>query len=594
MTTKRVLLGSALLFLLVGLAAGWLGSRGLVAKRELTAAQGDLTSARTALLDQRTDDANAAVTSAGRHTARARAMVEDPFFRAATHLPIFGTSVYVASQLATTADTLAGELLPQAIRSAESLNPQRLRGPDGGIDVALLQRVVPQLDAVASRLTALAAHTHRLPQANVAGVIDRPRQRFVGQLDQLNQVVTAAARAVDLAPALLGADRPRRYFVLIQQTSESRGTGGLPGGFAILVANHGRLSVAAQGTDADLHNGPIPVPPGVPQDYVDLYERQYGVFDIWQNVNVSPDLPVVARVVAARWQHQSGQHVDGVIALDALALADILRGSGPVDLGGRQIAPAQLPDYLAVGQYRDFAAFDRQAARKEKLTMVARAATARLVQGGGSTADLLRGLIDAVRSGHLRMASDDPALGPSLRAAHIDGALPGGTAPLAYPVLFNSTGGKLDYFLSRSVRYDAGPCTGARRRSTITVDLRDDAPTTGLPPYLTIKIDGTRQTVTYDAGVTLSVYGTRGAFLRKATLDGHPLPGRPRSADSPYLTGATEGGLPLWYLYLDVPRGHTRRLVLQLDEPVVRGAARVPVQPLARPLTAAAAVPTCG
>ena len=39
--------------------------------------------------------------------------------------------------------------------------------------------------------------------------------------------------ALEIAPTLLGEDRPRRFFVLVQQNAESRGTGGLPGGFKL-------------------------------------------------------------------------------------------------------------------------------------------------------------------------------------------------------------------------------------------------------------------------------------------------------------------------------------------------------------------------
>ena len=38
------------------------------------------------------------------------------------------------------------------------------------------------------------------------------------------------------------------------------GTGGLPGGFAILRADKGHLTIDAQGSNADLHAGPIPPP----------------------------------------------------------------------------------------------------------------------------------------------------------------------------------------------------------------------------------------------------------------------------------------------------------------------------------------------
>jgi hypothetical protein len=590
---SRRLTTAPALVLLLAAAVGWLAWRGLAARSQLTAARADLTQARNALLDHRNDAAQAAIARAGARTARAAHLTGDPVFRLAGHVPWLGRSVYVAREVALTADTVARGLLPKALTIAMQLDPQQLRKADGTVDVPVLQQQAPLLDALAAQARTLDRKTDDLPRGQVVGPVSRGRDDIAGQLDKLSAALIGAARAVDLSPPLLGWDRPRRFFVLVQQTSESRGTGGLPGGFAVLEADKGKLTVSAEGTDADLRNGPIPVPAGVPSDYVDLY-RNNGAFSSWQNVNLSPDLPSVARVVAARWKAQSRQTIDGVIALDAIALADILRGSGPVDIGGgKQIAPEVLPDYLAIGQYRGFKAFDPQVARKEKLTTVARAATKRVTSGGGSSADLVRGLIDAVRSGHLRMASDDPKLTSDLRRAGIDGALPSTSAPLAYPVVFNSSGGKLDYFLDRTVTYTAGACTARTRRSTITVDLTNNAPATGLPPYLQILLNRSTKTLSTTGAVTLSVYATKGAEFASATLDGEPISLAPALPGGPFLSTGTEKGRPLWYLFLDLARTRTRRLVLQLDEPTSKGTAEIPEQPLARPLRSRADVRVC-
>jgi hypothetical protein len=404
-------------------------------------------------------------------------------------------------------------------------------------------------------------------------------------------------RAVRLAPAILGSDRPRRYFVLIQQTSESRGTGGLPGGFAILTAANGHLAIEAQGSNADLHAGPIPPPKGVPADYVDLYGADEA-FNFWVNVNLSPDLPVVARVIADRWQHQSGRAVDGVVTVDSQALASILRGSQPITVpGAPALTPTNLVDYLAVGQYRDFATpggaaagVDNSPARKQLLVKIAQVATERLVGGTGSTLDLARGLSDAITSGHLRMASDDPALAPGLRDADIDGALPDGPAPVAYPVIFNSSGGKLDYFLDRAVTYDGGDCSGATRRTRITVDLTNRAPE-GLPAYLTNPGVIPKIANSTINRISVMVFGTRGAKLVKATLGASLDAAGGRSPA--FLDVASESGLPRWKTLIDLPSGQKHSFVLELTEPTAKGAPRVPVQPLARPLKTAVHLPTC-
>lgn len=574
-------------------ALAWLTVRALTVRSELAAARTDLAQARTALTEQRLDAADADIARAGRRTAKAAAAADDPLVRAAARVPFVGRSVAVVRGIAAAADEVARGVLPDALSTARTLDPAKVRRPDGSVDLAAVEQSRPRLAGLARRAAGLQAATHRLPTRGVVGPVDRARTQIQDQVDQLTGALRAASEAVDLAPALLGADRTRRYFVLVQQTSESRGTGGLPGGFAVLEASKGRLRVTAQGSNAELKNGDRVVPPGMPADYLRLYGNQ-GAFTLWQNINLSPDLPTVSRVVAARWKHQSGQSVDGVIALDALALADLLRGSGPIDLGNRTLPPDQLPDYLAIGQYREFSTLDRQGARKEKLTLVARAATRRLTSGGGDNVELLRGLVHAVVSGHLRMASDDPALSARLHAAGVDGALPDGPAPVAYPVVFNGSAGKLDYFLDRSLTYTAAACNGATRRSTITVSLRNSAPARGLPPYLTIFTNVRGQQQSDMAAVSLAVYTTRGSEFAGAELDGTPISLARTRADGAVLRLASERGLPRWDVFLDLPRGATRTLILHLDEPLAPGAARTPEQPLARPLKVTSRVPVCG
>jgi hypothetical protein len=296
--------------------------------------------------------------------------------------------------------------------------------------------------------------------------------------------------------------------------------------------------------------------------------------------------------VAARWKAQGGAPVDGVVAMDAIALADLLRGSPPVDIGnGKTVTAAGLADFLSIGQYVGIVEGDANQARKERLSQIASVAVRRLVRGEGDATEILRGVVDAVRSGHLRMASDDPALQPTLHRSGVDGALPEGTAPVAYPVVFNTTGGKLDTFLDRSIRYEAGECDGATRKSTITLTLRSSPPQ-GLPPYVTLRLVDRVHKSSLTNELAVQIYATRGAKLDSATLDGKPLPAAYR-ADGPYLEPGSEAGLPLWMTFLELPPGQDRVLTLHLTEPTAAGAPRVPEQPLARPLRRNTKVTQC-
>src|SRR5207248_684885 len=70
-----------------------------------------------------------------------------------------------------------------------------------------------------------------------------------------------------------------------------------------------------------------------PKDFV----RRYSRFDVareWTNVNMSPDFPTVAAVIADQYKQYSGTRVDGVIAVDPLGLAHLLTLTGPVQVPG--------------------------------------------------------------------------------------------------------------------------------------------------------------------------------------------------------------------------------------------------------------------
>ena len=565
--------------------AGWLGVRAVAAQQHLAQARSSLATARTALLDRRLDDAAVAMRSASSDTSAARRLTGDPTWTAAGAVPWLGRTFRSVRSLTTTADDVARQVLPPTMQAAQALTGDELRTPDGDLDLAPVLRAGPAVTAAGRHVQALDDGLAALPASGVLPVVRTATAQLRAQLGELSTAVAHARTVLDLAPPLLGSDRPRRYFVLVQQPGESRGTGGLTGGFAVLEADQGRVRVTQAGSNADLVKGVVPVPPGVSAEYA--YE--YGgnrAFELWQNVNLSPDLPSVARVVAARWKAQSGQDIDGVIAMDPTATADLLRGTGAVDVGGgKLVEPGALVRYLTVDQYAGLAV-DGQAARKDALASIARSAAERLI-GRGGLDQLVTGLTAAVRSGHLRMASDDPALGPGLAAAGVDGALPVGDAPVAYAVVQNATQGKLDSFLDRHVTYAAGACAGVMRDSTLTVELRNDAPASGLPAYLTIRNRDGRSTSSTDSAVVLQTYATRGAQLVSIDVDGAPVP------DAAGLHDGLEAGLPFWSLFVDLPRDVTRVVTLHLREPVVAGAVRMPEQPLVRPLQRTVTAPTC-
>ncbi|MFN2539041.1 MAG: DUF4012 domain-containing protein [Mycobacteriales bacterium] len=573
MSRNRRLLVLVALALVAG--ATWLGVRAYQAESHMSSARTAVEQARADLLDRKLDAAGTDLRRAASETAAAKHVTRDPIWRITSHLPFLGRSFRTVSALASASDTLTQDTLPTALREAERLDPKRLRRPDGSIDLSVLRSAAPGLRRAAQSSAEADAAGRRAPASMLLPGVAGARREFLASSSHLTSALVAARRAVDLAPVLLGDGVTRRYFVAVQQNAESRGTGGLIGGYAILQARDGRIRVLEQGTDRDLFgdtraiNPPADLPNGFTQAY-----GFYSVFSQWVNINLPPHLPAVASLIKAKWAARTGQQLDGVIALDGNALQDILIGSPPLRIGDKTVQPEHLADYLAIGQYegRSLDPVDTNE-RKDSLEEVAGTVLRRLTASGSDSDALIRGLIRAVRSGHLRMASPEPALA-GLHEAGVDGATPSGPAPVAYPVIYNAQGSKLDLWLHRTVHWSCG----SNGRVTVTVDLRADTPAGPLPQYVALDVrQNPKVRVTRTDAVHLDLYVTRGARLVAASRDGTPL--KPVA-----LTHGVVDGLPFWGTDFELPPGQKHTFSLVLDKAGTPGDVRIPEQPLAQPL----------
>lgn len=593
-------IGASLVLVVVSLlvVAAWLGVRGLSAQRHLEAAQADLGLARTALLEGEVEPARRAVAAAGERTARARALTGDVVWRAMAAVPALGATPETVRGVVRSADVSARVVLPAALDGVEQLDPSRLRRPDGSIDLAAVRAGTPPVEQAAERAAEVMKGLQELPLDRTVPQVTRRAADVTAAAADVAEALGDASSALALVPPLLGEDRPRRYLVLVQQTSEARATGGIVGGYVELIASQGRLTEVSSGSNADLRGGDVEPPPDLPPGFADAY-RSTGVFRFWQRVNETAHLPTVEKLVQARWQAQGGEPLDAVVLLDSVALSLALDGGDPLPLAEGAVAPADLVEYLAVGQYRDFApadgdVLDQSQERKDQLDEVAGVAAARLTGGAGDPRALVEGLVAAARSGHVRIVSRDPILQPLLEQAGVSEGLPAGPAPVAFAVVSNTSGGKLDYFLERRLTYTAEGCAADRRRSTVTVELTSAVPPTDLPPYLTI-LSGPQNigvSVSRDIALALSIYVTPGSELVRASVDGGPV--APEAPGGAVITSTEEFGLPRFQLPVSIPEGQTRTVRLELDEPVAAGAPRVPEQPLARPLERVVDVPVCG
>lgn len=498
------------------LAAGWLAVRGYQIRQHLTAAQSALGSINTT--DLRPLDQTAAHARAD--VAAARSAAGDPLWRLAAAVPVAGRSFAVARDATAAASTLVDQALPPGLKALQDLKSRPLLSA-GTVDVARLRALQPEVRAASAAADRAAAQAAATPGTLLPGPVARLRRQLVDRTGQLAQTLTAARTAVDLAPAMLGADGPRRYFLAVQNNAETRGTGGLVGAYAVLRADGGKITRERVGTNQDFRNPTAPVV-DLGREFSARYDSQ-GVRQYWLSSNLTPDWPSAAAIMAGLWQAQGGGKIDGVLGIDPVAMADVLTATGPAQVGPRTIDAGNVVDFVMRDEYAEFNVMsDENAQRKAVLALLAGALYDKLAAGGTSSSALLQALSRAGGSGHLQLWSAVPAEQQRIAPLRVSGALPRDPGAYLQVVMNNAAGNKADYYVRRTVDYRRNPDGTAQ----VGVTLSNAVDPAAVPPVVTLRADKPRTPVRPGATrfILTLVVGV-GQQVRSVEVDGKPVPG---------------------------------------------------------------------
>jgi uncharacterized protein DUF4012 len=557
---------------LIVVAAAWVAVSGLMARIQLERARADVPALREQVAAGDLPKARAIADDLAVHARWARRLTGGPAWALATRLPSGGEPIRTIRGVTVALDSLGRQVLPELVAASNSLDPAGLRGADGSIDLARLTSVAPRLDRASASIARATAMVAALPAHTWLGAVDTARAEVLAQLTSIGNTTRSADLAARIVAPMLGGSGPKTYFVAFQNNAEARGTGGLPGAFAIVSADHGKMKFTRFDNDTTL--GGVAATVDFGPDYDQLY-HDAGTTTLYVNGNLSPHFPYAAQIWASMWKKYSGRNVDGVIAVDPAALSYLLAVTGPATLpDGSQVNAANV---VALTQSTAYARFpvDR-VARQKYLLQIARAAVDRIIDQKGDTAALLKAAGRAASERRLLVWSADPTLESDLAQTEVSGMIPETSDPYVGLSIVNDGGNKLDYYLDRSLTWQRTGC-GPSGQVTVTIALTNNAPASGLPATtVTARSDAHGYPVKPgDNRLLVGYLATAGSQMTSVTVDGKAAAAG---------VGA-ERGHPVYTVDLELPRGTTRTVVLHLTEPAESGPPIVLQQPLIRPLT---------
>jgi len=419
---------------------------------------------------------------AGRDFDEARRFLEAWWALPARAVPVVAQHWRVLRAAAVTGDELADA--GRRALGAPALGDVQI--VDGRVPLEQLAEIEAPVADVAARATAA---RRRLDGARSAWLVPPLADKLDTQLVRIREIEKStglAHRVLPMMPRLLGAEGPRRYFLAVQTPAENRAGGGFMGNYGEITADDGRVSLTRFGRQSDLTDAPGAAGRKLdaPEDFLARYAR-FRPEVTWANVNLSPDFPTDAAVIANLYPQSGGAPIDGVIAVDPAGLAALLAAVGPVEVPSwpTPITAANAAQTLLFDQYQRHDTSDQ---RVDFLGEVAQVAWGRLTSGDlPPLPRLMAEFGPAVKAKHLMFSSTRPEeqrlfvdLGASGRMAPVDGDFVG-------VVTQNAGGNKIDYYLRRELDYRVRlhPGTG-RLEATATITLHNDAPTSGAGPTL--------------------------------------------------------------------------------------------------------------
>lgn len=274
----------------------------------------------------------------------------------------------------------------------------------------------------------------------------------------------------------LGQGRAQRYLLVFQNQNELRPTGGFIGSFAEITVERGRI------TDMRFPPGGSYDIQGDVRAWLNPPDPLRLVTSRWRfhDANWFPDFPTSARKLAWFYEKSGGPTVDGVIAVNATMLEEVLRVTGPVEMPDYQVT---LTAENVLSEIQHAVELNPVDSTKPKQILadlfpivLARLESPTLEQTLALSEALSRGLGEK----RVQLFARDPEIATVFAEHGWDGALKQTDGDYLALNVANIGGEKTDAVIEEVVKQDVEILSDGRVRNTVTV-ARTHTGTAGTP-----------------------------------------------------------------------------------------------------------------
>jgi len=491
-----------LLIVVAALAVGgywayWLGTGLLDASRTVqdkaAVAQGELQLFRDTLKAGDQETATAHLDAAGVALGEAYEAAQVDQVRQAKGLPYVGNTVEDLDHLLAAAGIMTDSANDALVVYTDFSGADSKLYSDGEFSIPAIRSAEKSVTAIRK---AMDDAEDELDQ--VEGKGPKGEQALEKKRSALTQIASVRDEIVPLEPVLkalptaVGAEDKKSYLVAIMNPAEMRASGGAPLSVAFIKFKDGKMSIPLKGTTSSITLPELYTVAGSnpevtwPRLADDPFQPEPSEPQRFVNANFNPSFPTSAEQMLRATPTFFGVKTDGVIALDVVAIANLLKVTGPIESDGYGTLDAgNVAEKLLVEAYKNQGG--NVAGRQSLNDALMGVMLDKLTEGGGMIGKA-RALGEGVPGRHLQMYYRDDRLQQLVEEKKLGGLVPNpkvGNLTAVYTQ--NGNGSKMDVFQKRTVQETVKIRKNGSALVTRTVALKNAS-----PPYLGIGADKRR------------------------------------------------------------------------------------------------------
>ena len=330
----------------------------------------------------------------------------------------------------------------------------------------------------------------------------------------------------------------------------------------MLSVTGGKASIQSIGSDKTLLDmGPINYS-SYPQDLRDLWGVNLAD---WRDINASAHAPYAAKLIYDGWYQKTHQKLDGVLFVGQGTVAHLAAAGGSVSVAGNNLNYKNIVKFLTKDIY---AKYPDVTQKNLVVGQVMQAIFNNLRTKKLNVTDLLSSLLNENTGDRMSAWSSNGTVQAQFVSEGVAGSVSEQMGSTVLVTMNNGGGNKLDAYSHLKIDYTRAECSKTTadgypgRVSHVTVEVQNAAPKSGLPAYVTPRLDDNFGTAPRPKGSNrelVTVYGPVGSYAESLSVNGKDYLG----------VEGVDRKHPVWVFDIELQPGETKTLGVNLIEPII-------------------------